>query len=148
MLTTCTQFIYLDFYLSTIYPGNRSPAVYRDFLKILMYFFIFGCVGSLLLCALFLFTGWGPLFTVVCGLLIAAASLVVEHRLWAPRVVVVHGLCCPTARGIFPSWDWTHVPCTVRQILNHWTTRESSSFLFTGTEFPTLWMFWYILRWN
>ena len=47
MLTTCTQFIYLDFSLSTIYPGNHSPAVYRDFLKILMYVFIFGCAGSL-----------------------------------------------------------------------------------------------------
>ena len=66
----------------------------------------------------------------------------------APRVAVVHGLCCPPACGIFPSWGRMHVPCTGRQILNHWTTRESSSFLCTGTEFPILRMFWYILRWN
>ena len=47
------QFIYLDFSLSTIHPGNCFPVVYRDFLK-QFYFFNFGCVGSLLLCACFL----------------------------------------------------------------------------------------------
>ena len=65
---------------------------------------------------------WRLLFVVVCGLLIAVASLVVEHRLqvhglqylWhmgsvvvarrlqsTGSVVVAHGLSCSAARGIF-----------------------------------------------
>ena len=65
----------------------------------------------------------GPLFTVVCGLLVAVASLVAEHglqvcglqQLWhmgsvvmahglqsSGSVVVVHGLSCSTACGIIP----------------------------------------------
>ena len=36
--------------------------------------------------------------------------------------VVAHGLSCPVARGIR---DRTRVPCTGRQILNHWTGREA-----------------------
>ena len=45
--------------------------------------FYFGCVGSSLLHAGFLFScrEWGLLFVVVHGLLIAAASLVAEHEL-------------------------------------------------------------------
>ena len=40
----------------------------------------------------------------VHGLLIAVASLVVEHVLWVTRalVVVAHGLSCPMACEIFP----------------------------------------------
>ena len=37
---------------------------------------------------------------------------------------MAHGLSCPTAYGIFPDGDGTHVPCSGRQILNHWTTRN------------------------
>ena len=51
---------------------------------ILFYLFIVsGCIGSSLLCAGFS-SGcgeWGLLFVVVCGLLIAVASLVAKHRL-------------------------------------------------------------------
>ena len=44
--------------------------------------FIFDCVGSLFLCAGFLWLRRGGLlFVAVCGLLIVVASLVVEHRL-------------------------------------------------------------------
>ena len=49
----------------------------------LFIYFIFGCVGSSLLCAGF-FSGCseqGLLFVAVHGLLIAVASLVAEHRL-------------------------------------------------------------------
>ena len=59
-----------------IYPVN--------ILNIDIYLFIyFGCVGSLLLCAGFLSSCGerGLLFVVVRGLLIAVASLVVEHGL-------------------------------------------------------------------
>ena len=43
-------------------------------------------------------------------------------------VVVVHGLSCSVACGIFPDWDTsqTSVPCIARWILNHWATREAS----------------------
>ena len=43
---------------------------------------------------------WGLLFFVVHGLLIAVASLVAEHGL-VGSVVVVHGLSCSVACGIF-----------------------------------------------
>ena len=40
---------------------------------------------------------------VMCGFLIAAASLAVEHGLQGAQAsVVAHGLSCPAARGIFP----------------------------------------------
>ena len=52
------------------------------FLINLFYLFIFGSVGSLLLCADFSSRGeQGLLFVAVRRLLIAVASLVVEHRL-------------------------------------------------------------------
>ena len=45
----------------------------------------------------------GLLFVEVHGLLIAVASLVVEHGLsGAGSVVVAHGLSCSVACGIFP----------------------------------------------
>ena len=53
----------------------------------------------------------GLLFVAVCRLLLAVASLVTEHWLlgaWA-SVVVVHGLSCSTACGIFP--DQGSNPC-------------------------------------
>ena len=67
------------------------------------------------------------------GVLIAVASLVGEHRLWAawalvvatPRlystgsVVVVHGLGCSKACGIFVDQGSTCVCCTDRWILHH-----------------------------
>ena len=44
----------------------------------------------------------GYSLVVVCGLLIAVASLVASHRLctWA-SVIVMHGLSCPMECGIF-----------------------------------------------
>ena len=55
----------------------------NDFFKnLFMCLFIFGCVGSSLLRGLFSSCGeQGLLFIVVHGLLIAVASLVVEHGL-------------------------------------------------------------------
>ena len=58
----------------------------------------------------------------------AQASVVAVHRLQSTgSVVVVQGLSCPAACGIFldqGSKDQTGVPCAGRQILNHWTTGE------------------------
>ena len=39
-------------------------------------------------------------------------------------VVVAHGLCCPTARGILVPYQPRIEPCGARWILSHWTTRE------------------------
>ena len=56
----------------------------------------------------------GLLFVAVHGLLTAVASLVAEHRLYSEgSVVVVHGLSCSAARGIF--LDQGSNPCPL-----HW----------------------------
>ena len=81
---------------------------------------------------------------VVLWLLMAATSLVAEHRLWGPQasVVVAHGLnsCSPGSRawaqylgctGLVAPWhvgssqpgEQTYVSCIGRQILYHWATR-------------------------
>ena len=53
----------------------------------------------------------GYCLVLVCGFLIAVATLVAEHRLWARGLsscrsrapeVVAHGLSCSVACGIFP----------------------------------------------
>jgi len=61
------------------------------------------------------------------GLLIAVASLAVEHRLSGPwaSVVVAHGLSCLAAFGVFPNQESIHIPCIGRWLPNHWTTREA-----------------------
>ena len=48
----------------------------------------------------------------MCGLLIVVASLVAEHRLWGTQAsaVVVHGLRCPEACGIFPDLGLNQCP--------------------------------------
>ena len=79
------------------------------------YLFIFGCAGSLLLCRLCSGCSEQGLLIVVSGLLIAVASLVVEHRLQRARasvvvapglqssgsIVAAHGLSCSMTCGIF-----------------------------------------------
>ena len=73
----------------------------------------------------------------VCGLLVAVASLVVEHGLGGIQasvvaahglsivasgtssIVVVHGLRCSVACGIFPDQGSNCVFCIGRQILCH-----------------------------
>ena len=57
----------------------------------------------------------GPLFLVVCGLLVAVASLVAEHRL--PQLQTM-GLAALRHVGSSPA------PCTGRRIPTLWTTRE------------------------
>ena len=60
------------------------------------YLFIFGCIGSLLLPRLSFVLSRGYLLVVVCGLLIAGASLVSETG----SIVVAQELCSQ-AGGIF-----------------------------------------------
>ena len=84
----------------------------------------------------------GLLFVAVCGLLLAVASFVLEHRLQAPRLQQLwhvgsrtqaqqlwhKGLVAPRHVGSSRTRARTHVPCIGRQILNHCTTREVQSF--------------------
>ena len=75
----------------------------------------------------------GLLFVSVCGHLIEVASLVMERGLLAHRlqsvgsVVVMHGLRCSMACGIFLTRDGATVPCIGRWILNHQIMREAQS---------------------
>ena len=127
----------------------RQRCVYRflSFFKINLFIYLFLAVLGLPCCA-WTFSGcgeWGLLFVAVCGLLIVVASLVVEHGLQARRLqqlqhvgsvvvahglqsagsgVVVHGVSCSVACGIFLTRARTRVPCIARQILNHCATRE------------------------
>ena len=77
-------------------------------------------------CRLFLVvTSRGYTVVVMCGLLIAEASLVAEDRLSSlASVVAVHWLHCPRACGIFLYQGSNRVPCIGRRILNLWTIRE------------------------
>ena len=86
----------------------------------------------------------------VHGLLIAAASLVVEHGLWAlglssslalystGSIVVAHGLGCSLACGISQTRDQTCVSCIGRQVVNHWTTKEIPIFFFFCCGFSVI----------
>ena len=69
-------------------------------------YLIFGCPGPC--CWAWAFSGCseqGLLFIEVCRLLIAMASLVAEHRLWAAQASVVGacGLSCSETCRIFPN---------------------------------------------
>ena len=81
--------------------------------------YLFGCAGSLLLCRDFLWLQWvGATLVVVRRLLIVAASCCRARELWHT------GLVAPSHVGSSWTRDQTHVLCTGRQILNHWTTGE------------------------
>ena len=72
------------FSVLTICKSQMLCKQYSIFKKInlFIYLLIYGCVGSLLMHAGFLYLQRvGQLFVAVRGLLIAVASLVVEHRL-------------------------------------------------------------------
>ena len=125
--------------------SERTP-----FLKIYFIYFIFGCVGSSLLCAGFLWL-WRAGATLRCGVQVSHCSgfsCCGARALgaWA-SVVVAHGLsscgtralerrlssCGARAQLLCGMWDVgssrararTHVPCIGRRILNHCATREA-----------------------
>ena len=57
--------------------------------------------------------------------------------LWSTEAVAVAlGLSCWEACGIFQTRDWICVPCTGRQVLNHWTPREVQGDSFDYTRWP------------
>jgi len=68
---------------------------------------------------------WGHSLVAVCRHLIAMAALTAEQLALGGvgSVAVAHESSCFLACGIF--LDQGLNPCTDRQILNHWTTRET-----------------------
>ena len=57
-----------------------------------------------------------------------AGPLVVARGLWSLQASVVVGRRLSCSAGMWDltslTRDQTHIPCTARQILDHWTTRE------------------------
>ena len=81
---------------------------------------------------------WGYSLVSVCGLLVAVACLVVEHRPEEHRLQELWhmGLVALQRVGSSQTRDRTCVPCIGRQILIHCTTREVLSF--TSFNLPPL----------
>ena len=120
-----TKILILDF------PHNSQHSIIFNKFFIIIYFWL-----CWVCCCMWAFCSCdklGLLFVVVRGLLIAVASLVVEHgllvcgqqQLWhagsgvvacglqsTGSVVVAHGLSCSAACGIFPDQGWN--PCPLR----------------------------------
>ena len=67
----------------------------------------------------------------------------------AGSVAVAHGLGALRRVESFWSRVWIHIPCLGRQILTHWTTRETQGLSFLGPDFA-LWVWlsydWLILH--
>ena len=111
-------------FLTTGQPGKSLTFLIFFFLKLLFIFWL--CWVFVAACRLSL--------VAVCGLLIAAASLVVEHRLLGTRglhygstlaqQLWLEGLVAPQHMKSYRAMDHISVPCIDRQILNHWTARE------------------------
>ena len=112
-----------------------------------LFFFslIFGCAGSWLQGASFLFSRCGEQASHWGGFSCGARALgcmgfstccVWAPRLWsAGSVVVAHGLCCSVAVGSSRIRDQTCVSCIGRRILYHWVTREAPFCLFLFLHF-------------
>ena len=90
-------------WVCTLYSGLMSASKCLDTHLHLFFFFFFAALG--LCCCTLAFSSCGEgelLLVAVCGLLIAVASLVVARGLsGVGSVVVVHGLSCSAACGIF-----------------------------------------------
>ena len=97
-----------------------------------MLIYLFGCVTSQswhegsLLWHVGSFVAARGLFVAACGLLSSCGAQALEH---AGSVVAARGLSCAAACWILVSRPGIEPmsPCTERQILNHWTTREVPS---------------------
>ena len=111
------------------------------FFNILIYLFIFGCIGSLFLCEGFLQL-WRVGATLhhgarasryrglsCCG---AQAPDAQAQQLW------LTGLVAPQHVRSSQTRARTRVPCISRQILNHCTTREAHFGLYTNLNYVVL----------
>ena len=105
---------------------NQNQPYVSFFFKVHLFIYLWLLWVFIAMCRLFLVvTRKGYTVVVMCGLLIAKASLVAEDRLSnLASVVMVHWLCCPRACGIFLYQGSKCVSCIGRQILKLWTTRK------------------------
>ena len=121
--------------------GSTQQAFWHSPFLIIIYLFVFGCAGSLLLRGLFsscgkegLLSSCGDWFSHCSGFSCCRAQSVgcAGSVVAAPRpsstgsVAVAHGLAAAWHVGSSWSRDQTHVSCIGRQIPNHWTTGKSS----------------------
>ena len=117
---------------------------FKVIFQVFIYVFIFGWLGSSLL-----FTGSS---LVARGrLLIAVASLAVEHNLWSTQAPAVAALGLSSLGSqvleyrlnavISGTWDQTSDPCVARWILNHWTAREALYHFFFILRLSVVYMF-------
>ena len=93
-----------------------------------LFIFIFDCAGSSLLRTAFICSETGVLLVAECGLTVVA-SLAAEHVLWVCglRSCGTWALAAPWHVESSQTRDRTCFPCTGRQILIHWSTREFST---------------------
>ena len=122
------------------YMGTYALFIYL-FLNRILKIFIYFWLHWVFVAACGLFSScieWGLLFIAVCGLLIAVASLAVEHRLqvcglwqlWlaGSRAQAQQLWCMDLVALQHVESSWTRaricVPCIGRRILNHCATRE------------------------
>ena len=147
--------------LSGHYLPPCSPSPHGSSLLVLFLLLLLNELVYFWLCwSLLQYTGLvGTTLVAVCGLHIATAFLM-EKGVWAlllqslGSVVVVHGLfSCPNLH-LGSSWTraWTHIPCTVTWILNHWTTRKVHSWWSKKKKKPFFWVtvsLWFLeLMWG
>ena len=105
------------------------------FIKIFIYLFIFGCIGSWLQCM---------------GFSLLVAPELSSCSTWAPECMgSVVAACGLSSCGVLaqlphsmcdlssPTRDRTRVPCIGRWILNHWTTREIPQLPFMLMSYTT-----------
>ena len=118
---------------SLLHSGKQSDLTDKSgkffFLNKFIYFiYLFLAVLGLCYCTrAFSSCGeWGLPFVAVRGLLIAVASLVVEHRLQVHGLQQLWRTGLVALRHVGSSWTraQNRVPCIGRWILNHCTTRE------------------------
>ena len=96
--------------------GSTSYCIIISFQQFFFFFFFFYCTGSSLLCM-----GFFQLRRVRTTLQLQCVGfslwwlLIAEHRLQSAQAsaVVVHGLCCPTACGVFPDQELN--PCALHR---------------------------------
>ena len=103
--------------------------VLKKFFLLKIYVLIFGCAWSLSLCLGFLLLcPAGATLVAAHRLLIAVASLVMEHGLQSVRAQKMWCTDLAASRHVGSSWarDQTGVPCIGRWILYHCIIREAS----------------------
>ena len=130
----------------------------KSFLKICLFVPVLG-----LCCCMAFFlavVSWGSSLVVMCGLPIAVASLVAEHRRQGKQASVFvacalrscgswpraqaqslpcTGLVAMHPMGSFRITDWTSVSCTGKWVLYHWASRKAWRVLLLKLQHEEFW---------